>query len=253
MVAQLLHRRGAVALGELLAVRAVQQRHVGVDRRLGAHRLEDPHLLGRVGEVVGAADHVGDAGVEVVDHHGQVVDRRAVGAGDHEVVHQAVLERALAADHVAHDGRALVGHPQPDGALALVLAAEAGVAVGRLEGLDLLGTRGGAVGVTAGDQLLDDLGVAVAALGLEDGVAVPVELEPAQRLEDLLDVLRASSARGRCPRCAARTPRRAPGQEPVVQCRPRSTDVERAGRRRGEAHAHTGHSMPLKKSVQNRC
>ena len=74
-VAQLLHRRGAVALGELLAVGAVQQRQVGVDGRLGAERLLDQHVLGRVGVVVGAADDVGDAGVEVVDDHREVVDR----------------------------------------------------------------------------------------------------------------------------------------------------------------------------------
>jgi hypothetical protein len=107
----------------------VEQRHVRVERHLGAHRLEDPHLLGRVGVVVGAADDVRDAGVEVVDDDRQVVDGRAVGAGDHEVVHQAVLERALAADHVAHHGRALVGDPQAHGALPLVAPAEAGVAV----------------------------------------------------------------------------------------------------------------------------
>jgi hypothetical protein len=117
-----------VALGELLPVGAVQERDVGVDRRLLPHRGEDPHLLRGVGEVVGAADDVGDAGVEVVDHHREVVDRRAVGAGDDQVVHEAVFERALAADHVVHDRRALVGHPQPEGALALVLAAEAAVA-----------------------------------------------------------------------------------------------------------------------------
>ena len=39
-------------------------------------------------------------------------------------------------------------------------------------------------------QLLDHLRVATGALGLEDRVAVPVELQPAQGLEDLLDVLR---------------------------------------------------------------
>ena len=57
-VAQLLHRRGAVALGELLAVGAVQQRQVGEERRLGAQRLVDEELLGRVREVVLAADDV---------------------------------------------------------------------------------------------------------------------------------------------------------------------------------------------------
>ena len=205
-----------MALGELLAVRAVQQRHVGVDRHLGAHRLEDPHLLGRVGVVVGAADDVRDAGVEVVDDHREVVDGRAVGAGDHEVVHQAVLEGALAADDVAHHGGALVGHPQPDGALPLVLAAEAGVAVGLLVGLDLLGARRGAVGVAAGDQLLDDLGVPVARArtGRRGRRPSPGRASAGPRRSARRSP--ASSARGRCPRCAGRTPRRDPA--PGASC-----------------------------------
>ena len=70
--------------------------------------------------MVGAADDVGDAGVEVVDDDGEVVDGRAVGAGDHEVVLQGVLELALAADDVADDGDALVGDAQAHRALALV-------------------------------------------------------------------------------------------------------------------------------------
>ena len=100
-------------------------------RRSGrrSHRLLDEHLLGRVRVVVGAAHDVGDVGVGVVDHDGEVVDRRSVGARDHEVVEQRVLERALAADHVVDDGGAFVGHAQPHGAGALVLAAEAAVAV----------------------------------------------------------------------------------------------------------------------------
>ena len=86
-VAQLLDRRGAVALGELRAVGAVQQRQVRVPRRRRAQRLEHQQLLGRVGEVVLAAHDVRDAGVEVVDGDREVVERRAVGAGDHRVVH----------------------------------------------------------------------------------------------------------------------------------------------------------------------
>ena len=91
-LAQLLHRRRAVALGELLAVGAVQQRQVGVHRRLGAQRLQHHHLARGVREVVLAADHVGDPHVEVVDRHREVVERAAVRAGDHEVVDRLVRE-----------------------------------------------------------------------------------------------------------------------------------------------------------------
>ncbi len=83
-----------MALGELLAVEAVQQRQVGVDRRLRAERLEHEQLLGRVGEVVLAANDVRDAGVEVVDGDGEVVEHAAVGARDHGVVEVHVLRRS---------------------------------------------------------------------------------------------------------------------------------------------------------------
>ena len=113
-----------------------------------------------------------------------------------------------------------------------------------LNALTSLGPGGGAVGVAAGEQLLDDLGVAVGALGLEDGLAVPVDLQPAQRLEDLLDVLRASSARGRCPRSAAPARRLvAAREEPVVERGAGAADVEGAGGRGSEADAHGQGSM----------
>ena len=114
-----------------------------------------------------------------------------------------------------------------------------------LERLDLVGAGGRAVGVAGGEQLLDDLGVAVGALGLEDRLAVPVEPEPVAARRRSARRSRASSARGRCPRCAARARAAvAAGQQPVVQCRPRAADVQGAGRRRSEPHAHGGHSMP---------
>ena len=52
--------------------------------------------FGRVREVVVAADHVGDPHLGVVDGDGEVVERRAVAAGDHEVVGEPVLETAPA-------------------------------------------------------------------------------------------------------------------------------------------------------------
>ena len=56
------------------------------EHRLGmAQRPEQQDVLGRVGEVVLAADDVGDLHRGVVDDHGEVVERRAVGADDHEV------------------------------------------------------------------------------------------------------------------------------------------------------------------------
>ena len=238
-VAQLLDRRGTVALGELLAVGAVQKREVRVDRLLGAERLQDQQLLGRVGVVVVAADDVGDGGVEVVDGDREVVERRAVGTGDDGVVHVDVLEGRLAADEVADDRGAVVWHAQAHGAGVLGLAAEAAVgAVAVLVAANVLRGRVGAVRVPAVQQLLDDLAVAIDALGLEDRALVVVELEPAQRVEDLLDVLgRRALAVGVLDAQDERAAGVARG-EPVVERRPRAADVQRAGRRGGEADPH---------------
>ncbi len=104
-----------MALRQRLAVGAVQQRQVRVQRRLGPERLQHQQLARGVGEVVLAAHDVRDPHVGVVDGDREVVERRAIGAGDHEVVEQPVLEGGLAADHVPHDGLALVGHAQPHG------------------------------------------------------------------------------------------------------------------------------------------
>src|SRR3954468_6792274 len=240
LVAQLLHRRRPVALGELLAVGAVQQRHVGVDRSLLPERLEDQELLGRVGIVIRAADDMGDARVEIVHDDREVVHRRSVGPSDHEVVHEAVLEVALAANQVVYPRRALVRDAQAHRSGALVLAPEALVAaVALLEGVDLFAACRGAVGVARVEKSLDDLGVPVGSLRLEDGIAVPVELEPLQRLEYLLDVLgRGALAVGVLDPQDERALSRAAGQKPVVQCRPRAADVQGAGWRRGEPHAH---------------
>jgi hypothetical protein len=202
--------------------------------------------------MVRSTNHMGYARIEVINHNRQVIDRRAVGTRHDQVVHQAVLEGALAADDIAHHGGPLVGHPEPHGALALVLTAEPAVAVLGLPGGHLLGPGGRAVGVPLGQQALDRLGVPVLLPGLEHGVAVVVELEPVQGLEDPLDVLRrrapAVGVLDAQQELAAPSPR----EQPVVECGPRAADVEGARRRRSEAHPH-GHRMPLERRVQSRC
>ena len=77
---------------------------------------------------------------------------------------EGVLERGLAADDIVDDRGALVGHPQPDRARALLDAAEAAVVVGLLVGLDLVRAGRGAVGLAGIEQLLDDRRRGAAAL-----------------------------------------------------------------------------------------
>ena len=75
------HRRRAVPLAQPLLVGAQDQRHVREPRDGRAERLEEQHVLRRVGDVVVAADHVRDRHVHVVHDHRQVVGRDARPTG----------------------------------------------------------------------------------------------------------------------------------------------------------------------------
>ena len=163
-----------------------------VARRGDAERAQDQQLLRRVREVIVSADDVGDPHVRVVDRDREVVQRGAVAAGDDEVVLAAVLEPHRPADQVVDHGDALVGHSQADRRAGLVagLAAVSGAAVRLLPGADVVGGCRVGVGVAGVDKLRDAFRVALAARVLAHRALVPVELQPAQRVEDLLDVLR---------------------------------------------------------------
>ena len=101
----------AVALGELGAVRAVDERNVRHARHVPAERLVDLRLARAVGEVVVAADDVRDVHVVVVDDDGEHVGRRAVGAQKDEVVEILVLPDDAALDGVFDDRLAVRAAP----------------------------------------------------------------------------------------------------------------------------------------------
>ena len=243
-VAQLLHRGGPVALGELLAVGPVQQRQVGVDRRLRAERLEHEQLLGGVGEVVLAAHDVGDLRVEVVDGDGEVVEDACRPRG-----RSPGRRGGRAANVVSPRIRSWTTVSPSSGTRSrtapsrLGLAAEAAIgAVALLVGLDVVGRRGGAVGVArrpaAGRATSwwrserDDL---------RDRALVPVELEPAQRVEDLLDVLGRRALAVGVLDAQDQRPARARG--PSASCRAPCGRRRCAGRR--SAKERSGLASPL--------
>ena len=109
------HAGGAVALAEARFVRTEDQRHVGEYRQARAQRLVEQNLLGRVGDVVGAADDVGDAHVHIVGHHAQVVCGAAVGAEQHEVFQFGIGEFHAAEDGVVEERAARFRHGEADG------------------------------------------------------------------------------------------------------------------------------------------
>ena len=162
-VAELLDARRAVALGELLPVRAVQQRQVRVAGRRDPQRIHHEQLLGRVGEVVVAPDHVGYPHVGVVDRDGEVVENRAIATSDHEVVLGLIGEAHLPPDLVGDNGVALIRYPETHGRVGFVrgLTAIAAVAVLLLPRRDVI--AGGRVAIRRSrlEQPLERLMVAI--------------------------------------------------------------------------------------------
>jgi hypothetical protein len=254
LVAPLLDRGGAVALGELLAVRPEDHAEVRELRDRRAEGAEERDVLGRVGQMVVAADDVRDPHVRVVHADAEVIQRVAVGAHEDEIVEGVGREIHPPADEIVHD-EGLVRHAEANDvaltgrrpAVALLERDRARcprVAVGlagRLGllalGVELLGRFEGPVGLALPDEPVGRLLVEVVALRLEERPLVVVEAEPLHRREDLprqlfagaldVGVLDAQEKR------AARVPR----EEQVVEGRPRSADVERArrGRRKTDA------------------
>ena len=175
-----------VALGHLArAVGLEDERDVSVNGRLGAEGLEELEVFRGVGEVVLAADHVGDLHLDVIDDVDEVEDWLAVGAEDHEV---AVLDaRDLSADHVVQhhwDGvdflvilfqvivvgwGACAFEAEPPGAVLFVSAAFGG------ELLELGLIEFGTLRLEVGTKFAADF-----------GAFVPIHAEPAHRIEDHL-------------------------------------------------------------------
>ena len=201
-------------------------------------------MLGRVRVVVGAADDVRDAGVVVVDDDREVVDGRAVGARDDEVVLERVLELASRRGRrrrrscAPSSGTRRRTAPVPSSSprkprlpcASLYARTSSGPAVERYAWPPASSCsttspwRGGA-------------------LRLEDRLAVPVDPEPLERLEDLRDVLRRGALAVGVLDPQHQLPALTAGEQPVVEGGAGAADVEGAGGRRGEADAHGRPSM----------
>ena len=212
LLAEVLDRLRAVALGELLAVAAEDVGGVRVDGRLVAERAENLDLLRSVRDVVLAADHMRDLVEHVVDRRGEVVGRAAVGAQDHEVVEVLVLHLDPAADDVVPAGRALVGHAEADRALVLVRLALV-------------------------DELPAEALRVLHPVELEADRSVPVDPEPGERALDLLGRLGHLAARVRVLDPQEGLAALRSGEQPVEEERADAPDVEQAGGARSHADA----------------
>ena len=72
-------------------------------------------LPGCVGQMIVAADDMGDTHVDVVDHHAKIIRRRAVGTGDDQVIKLAIVENDVAFDQIFDDGGAVARRTKTNG------------------------------------------------------------------------------------------------------------------------------------------
>src|SRR5215469_18431566 len=101
--------------------------------------------------------------------------------------------------------------------------------------LKFLGGRVAAIGLTLCEQLLGDLAVTLGARKLVNRLAIPIEPEPAQAIQD-----REDRALGRASLVGVfyaqqHLPARVFGVQPIEQGGPRTADMEIARRRRRKA------------------
>ena len=217
---------------------------MGELRHVGAHRPEQQDVLGRVRQVILAADDVADLHVGVVDADREVVERRAVGADDDQVAaERRRVDLDVAADDVVERDDPLPDAEADDRLAALGLARGAllrrqvraaadvvrwlvGGLLGGLVGGQLLVRAVAVVGLVLGQQPVGHLPVAIEALHLavrperspgrqpgDLGPLVPLEAQPVQVVEDvLLELERRAGDVGvleaqdeRAAHCAART------------------------------------------------
>ena len=247
------HAQGAVPLAELGAVRAMDQRDMGEARRLAADRTVELDLAEGVGQVVVAANDMGDPHVDVVHHHREHVGRGAVGTQQDHVVELGVLDVDLALDQVGDPGGPRLGRLQPDhrrhagrrvGRVAVAPAAviarrQAVRPLLRPHLLEFLRARPAAIGLALGEQPVRHLGMPAGTLELEDGRLVRIEAEPGQAVEDGVD----GALRGPLP-VGVLDPQQEPaamaaGEQPVEQRRSRPADVQITCGRRCEPNYDT--------------
>ncbi len=199
--------------------------------------------------MVVAADDVGDAHVVVVDHDREHVGRRAVRAQQHEIVEVLVLpdhaplhlildrglarERRLEPDRGLRTGRRVAGiaiAPAPIIKLCAPFFARLLSHLGKL-----IRGRIATVRMPGRQQSLDHRAVTVDTGELIDGLAVPIEAEPGQSVENGVD-----RRRGRALAVGILDPQQhlaavAASIEPIEQRSARPTDMEKSGGRRSEA------------------
>ena len=180
-----------------------------MDRLRPVHRADDAELTKGVIEVIVTADDVGHAHVVIVDDDGEHVGRCAVRAEQDHVVEFGILHGDGALHAIGNRRRALALGLEPDdvreagrcgrriGIAPRALQPERellGLGLGAGRGELLLRHEAG-ISVPARHHRARDLGMALGAGKLEDGITVPVE--PSQRMPSRIASIAGSVERAR--------------------------------------------------------
>ena len=247
-----------MAFREPLAVGAQNHGKVAEGGEGAAQGVVEENLFGRVGDVIVAAQHMGDLHGDVVGDHCKVVGGRAIAAQNDKVVDAVVLEADGSMYKIVPGGFAL-GNPEADGkgiagldAAALLggrqlggtFARKAGHALSSAGDRCIAGARelglGGevAVGEPPLQKLQRALPMTFGAMRLEDRFLVPVQSQPAQSIQELGDVLGAAAAPVGVLNAQQKGPALAARQKPVEERGAGATDMQRPGGRGSEAKSH---------------
>ena len=198
-------RSGAMALAQPRLVGTQDERHMSELWQRTAQSLVEMNLPRRVGQVVVAADDMADRHVDVVDDDAEIIRRRAVGAGDDEIVELAVFEDDIALDQIFDHRRALARRAEADD-IGLVgrqrgnhaFRRPASAVIGRFAfffhrrlafGVELRGAASAGIGFAHGQQFLNLLSVKRVALALIKRPFVIIEFEPFHGVKNRLDRL----------------------------------------------------------------
>ena len=243
--AEALHGSRPVALGEPRAVGPQDGGEVCELRGGPAEGAIEGQLPRRVGNVVVAADHVGNFHKVVVNHHRVIVGGQALRAhqdgiaddlaGNGSGAVYAVVPKETALDDLQAHGRRFAGGPAAHGLLrrkfpAAPRVARLAAASERLLplSLQLLRRAKAIVGIAVGDQLLRVLDINRGALRLavrckrpaRVRTFVPVEPEPAQVFEQLPLVFRRRTLRVRILDAQDEDPAVMARKQPIEKGRP---------------------------------
>ncbi len=252
----------AVTLGKPRAVRPQNQRHVRKNRRRSAQRAIQQRLLRRIGNVIGAANHVRNPHIDVVHDYAQLIHRPAARLAflgrsqQNEILNLLVGNFARTKNGVLEWSDRAQRNAKTDGRIFraeshLSFAARAPCDAPRsrlffrvLGFLDRIAARiffRGAIAIVRrayGSQFDGRLPMHFQPLRLKVRPFVPIDAEPSQAIQDSLNQFRPIAFHVRILNAQNHRAAMAARKQPIEKSRARASHMQIARRRRGKPNAN---------------